>query len=190
MAVLLDVIDIGGKSALVSVFGISGVWAWFISLAIGIIFFVIFLIIMIFTGGITVPFLMAKFLRKPIIAILRKDKKIMMGAVNYNQGLASTKKYGEFIIQPESIYMWPTGILGFIAYADYGTSLPVSLVRAANVLKNNDFSDYDQLESYNKEIKKQDSTDQLKVKLPETTYRLDDPMLTAPKKQSFWRFGK
>jgi hypothetical protein len=107
---------------------------------------IMFFIYDIMTNGVAGVFFSAKINGDPIAIILRNDKAVRFIKAELKEGLAHTKRYGNFILLPNSIYNLPNGVTGFLAYYKYGVSLPTRFIRATSRLKASGINDIEEVE--------------------------------------------
>ena len=103
-------------------------------LAIGIISGMVIMLISIIMNGIIGPFLSAKTTGHTILSVVTASKKIDLLSGKEKQGWVKTAR-GFFQVRPNSVYSWPNGVPGAIAYYKYGISLEPKHIEAASQLE-------------------------------------------------------
>lgn len=122
------------------------------------------------SGGMTGTLTNARLRGNPIAIILRNDKAIRFVEAKLREGLAETRRYGRFIIIPDSVYSLPNGVTAFLAYHKYGVSLHPSFVQATTRLREAGLKDIEEIENLNETAKKNNK---------EVVIHLDAPTIRA-----------
>ncbi len=103
------------------------------------------------SGGVIGVLTSAKLRGNPLALILRNDKQIRFVEAKLREGMAETKKYGRFLIVPDSVYSLPNGVTGVLAYHKYGVSLNPQFVQATTRLREEGVKDIEQVKKMNKD---------------------------------------
>jgi hypothetical protein len=130
---------------------------------LGIIVSTFTLIWAFITGGIADVFAGARMSGNPVAILLRNDKSVKFVPTKMKDGMGETKRYGKFIVIPDSVYNYENGTSGFIAYYKYGVSLHPNFVRATSRLRDSGVTDIEQVEYINGEAKSQNSSVEVKL---------------------------
>jgi hypothetical protein len=129
-----------------------------ITLGLGLIGGILILAQEFLIGKIASTFLKAKLQNKSVLAVVTASKGIDLLLGDEQEGMSETKK-GYFIVNTDSVYMWPCGIRGMMAFYKYGYGVTPKFVKGCSILKKNDINDieeaeilYDQAKINQKEI--------------------------------------
>ena len=120
------------------------------------------IIVTFLTRGVLDPFLSGKLRRRDIIAVITPSKRIELLSAKEEGGMFKTER-GYFITSPDSVYRWPNGVNGGIAYYKYGSTLPPKYIKATGKLKEAGITDIAQLELVKEKVKKEGKKDIIKV---------------------------
>ena len=115
----------------------------------GAMFFGVFGFVFVMLSMVKTPMLTwwkAFLLRRPILAIARRDKYIDFQVPKVQSGGATIKKYGFFEFNPAGIWNWPKGIWGGFALSDKISMLTPELIAATDTLLANGFQNYSEVE--------------------------------------------
>jgi len=125
-----------------------------ISILLGVVGGMLLMFVSFMTDGILAPFLKARLKKQDIIAVVNDSGKIDILSADNKGGIYDTK-VGNFITSPGTIYMWPNGVHGGIAYYKYGATLPTKYVRATTKFKERGITDIEKLEELDERCKKE-----------------------------------
>ena len=96
----------------------------------------IFIVMMLALGGKPIfTFMKAKLTGKDVLAILKKDKKLVLRTAEEIAGIFKVDKFGSFIITPGSTFLWPNGCTGAVVYGDFGHTQKPRFVQACTAIK-------------------------------------------------------
>lgn len=90
--------------------------------------------------------LKAFLLRRPVLAIARRDKYIDFQVPKVQSGGCTIKKYGFFEFNPNGIWNWPKGVWGGFALSDKISMLTPELISATDTLLESGFNNYSEAE--------------------------------------------
>jgi hypothetical protein len=121
--------------------------------AIGIISGLFLAVIAIMLNGVIEPFISAKASGSTLLSVITASKNIDLLLGNEKQGWAKTKR-GYFNIRPNSVYTWPNGVRGVIAFYKYGISLEPQFIEAASRLREAGFNDIGEVHAAMENAKK------------------------------------
>ncbi len=100
------------------------------------------LILIIFIKVPVMPWLKALIRNRPLLAIIRKDRKIDFQVAQYKSDSAFIKKYGYFNLTPDAMYGWHGGVRGGFALSGKVTPPPPYLLKAVESLVKEGFENY------------------------------------------------
>jgi len=123
-------------------------------LALNMFLFLFFIVVVMGGGKALFPLVIAKFRNKPLLILGRKDRKIDFVIVKSEGGLFRNRKYGDFMVIPESIYSLMNGVSCGIAYEPYGATLTNELLDSVSTLREFGFNTFGDIE-----IKSEEGTD-------------------------------
>lgn len=107
-------------------------------------------VVVFFLSAIKTPMLTwwkAYLLRRPLLAIARRDKYIDFQTPKVESGGATIKKYGFFEFNPDGIWNWPHGLWGGFVLSDKISMLTPELIEAADTLLASGFENYSEAET-------------------------------------------
>jgi len=113
------------------------------------VFGILCAVVFIFTPART--WIRSKIRDKPIIAAMRRDRKVHhVLADSYTQGLVTSKEYGSFIVDPESVYVSKKGGVPILPVnAEVGMTLKPSVLSMIDGLKRMGIDNIEEAESLN-----------------------------------------
>jgi hypothetical protein len=99
-------------------------------------------VLMIFIKYPVWTMLKATIRNRPLLAIIRKDRRIDFQVATYKNDSAFIKKYGYFNLTPDAMYSWPGGLRGGFALSGKVTPPPPYLIKAVESLVKEGFENY------------------------------------------------
>lgn len=101
----------------------------------------------------------AKITGRTLFLVGRKDRKLDFMTVKYEGGLGRSKKYGDYLIVPDSIYTTTSGVSCGLVFEPYGVTLPKEFIDATSTLRDMGIQRFDEMEKSKEVLDKQFKTE-------------------------------
>lgn len=109
-----------------------------------VIFGLVMALIGILCNGIIDPFMAAKLGNRNLIAVATASKKLKFMVGKEKGGMTETK-FGSFLTPSDSVYTFPNGVKGGVAYIKYATTLTPKFIKGTTELRKQGINDVKQL---------------------------------------------
>lgn len=120
---------------------------FYYSFTLNMITIPLIIIFVIFVGKPLFVFLKAKLMGRTMLLVARKDRRLDFIVGKSEGGMIRTKKYGDFMVIPQTAYLTTTGVSCGLVYEPYGVTLPQEFIDSTTVLRNHGINTYSDMEA-------------------------------------------